>query len=102
LDADYNRCAPRLHLHLIGPERRDLLLVRPPEHVSRAVIDPILIVFFVPLPPALDLSGARDRKRFPPELVERIAAGIVEPRGKFSVQPFIEIRVRLYREFVHQ
>jgi hypothetical protein len=60
------------------------------------------IVLLVALSTPLDLAGARDGHGFTAELIERFAAGIVEARRQFAIQPLVECRIGLDRNLAHQ
>ena len=102
VDAIHQRRAPGLHAMLFQFQRGDLLLVAPAEHESRAVVDAVAVVLLVALAAPLDLARARDGHGFAAELIERLAAGVVEARRQFGVQPVVEARLRLDRNLAHQ
>ena len=82
---------PRLEVVRLLFEDSDLGVVRPAEHVTRAIVDPVAVVLLVPLASALGLTRPRDGARFPTQLFQRLAAGVVEAAGELRLEPAPEL-----------
>ena len=68
----------------------DLGFVGPAEDIACAVVQTMAVVLFVTIAASFHLPGSRERLRLPPEVIERIAAGVVKSARQFSFKPGIE------------
>src|SRR5712691_241609 len=83
-------------------EGGDLGLVRPAENISRAIVQSVTVVLFVPLASALDLAGAGQRLGLAAKCVEGLAARIIEALDKVRLDPGVEAGIRPDRQLADE
>src|SRR6185437_1291693 len=77
-------------------KRLDLIGIIPPEDITRAIINPMSVVFFMPAPLTFRLTLAGERLGFTLEIFQSVAAKIIEPPRQFLLKPIAKDRVCFY------